>query len=137
MSHDEVEHPPDAALDDGEAEAIAQLSQALATPSRVRLLYALQDGECAVSQLAEATGLTLQATSQQLRVLRHLKLVAGRRKGRAMLYRLHDEHVANLLAEVRGHVRHVVLGLTSAPGTRGAAIASRQRALSRRRRGAA
>jgi DNA-binding transcriptional ArsR family regulator len=105
----------DAPLSDHEADSIAELTQALATPSRVRLLYALRDGELGVTELADAAGIALAAASQQLRVLRHLKLVIARREGRAVLYRLHDQHIAGLLDEVRGHVRHVILDLPSAP----------------------
>jgi DNA-binding transcriptional ArsR family regulator len=93
-----------------EAVAIAELMQALATPSRVRLLYALRDGEAGVSELAERAAVTPSAASQQLRILRHLRFVATRRDGRAVLYRLHDAHVAALLDEVRNHLDHAALG---------------------------
>jgi DNA-binding transcriptional ArsR family regulator len=93
-----------------EALAIAELMQALAAPSRVRLLYALRDGEHSVSDLADATAMTPSAASQQLRVLRHLRFVSTRRAGRATLYRLHDAHVAVLLDEVRNHLDHAALG---------------------------
>lgn len=89
-----------------EAEAIAELMHALATPSRVRLLYALRDGEAGVGELAERAGVTASAASQQLRILRHLRFVATRRNGRAIVYRLHDAHVATLLDEVRNHLDH-------------------------------
>ena len=88
-----------------EAAAIAELMHALATPSRV-LLYALRDGEAGVGELAERAGVTASAASQQLRILRHLRFVATRRDGRAILYRLHDAHVATLLDEVRNHLDH-------------------------------
>jgi DNA-binding transcriptional ArsR family regulator len=87
--------------------------QALAAPSRVRLLYALQDGEAGVGELAERAGVTASAASQQLRILRHLRFVATRREGRAVLYRLHDGHVAALLDEVRNHLDHAALGWTA------------------------
>ena len=67
----------------------------LSAPSRLRLLYALRDGEAGVGELAELAGLTPSAASQQLRILRHLRLVATRREGRSILYRLHDGHVAS------------------------------------------
>src|SRR5687767_14651412 len=92
-----------------EAEAIAELMQALAAPSRVRLLYALRDEEAGVSELAERAGVTPSAASQQLRILRHLRFVATRREGRSILYRLHDGHVAALLDEVRNHLDHAAL----------------------------
>jgi DNA-binding transcriptional ArsR family regulator len=96
-----------------EVAAIAEVVHALAAPSRVRLLYALRDGELAVGELAARTRLHPSAASQQLRVLRHLRLVATRRAGRSILYRLHDAHVASLLDEVRHHVEHARLGWTS------------------------
>lgn len=100
-------------VDEGEAVAIAELMQALATPSRVRLLYALRDGEAGVGELAARAGVTPSAASQQLRILRHLRFVATRRDGRAILYRLHDGHVAGLLDEVRNHLDHAALGWTA------------------------
>jgi ArsR family transcriptional regulator, nickel/cobalt-responsive transcriptional repressor len=100
---------------DAESVAIAELMQALAAPSRVRLLYTLRDGEAGVNALAEATGMTPSATSQQLRVLRHLRFVTTRRDGRSILYRLHDEHVAVLLDEARNHLDHAALGWTAPP----------------------
>jgi DNA-binding transcriptional ArsR family regulator len=114
MGHYDHDLDADQPLSDEEVTSIAELTQALATPSRVRLLYGLRDGEMPVTELAESAGVALSAASQQLRVLRHLKLVQARRAGRSVLYRLHDEHVASLLEEVRGHVRHVALDLPSA-----------------------
>jgi ArsR family transcriptional regulator, nickel/cobalt-responsive transcriptional repressor len=95
-------------IDEAVGDAIAQTMQALATPSRVRLLYALRDGEQSVSELALASQLAPAATSQQLRILRHLKLVVARREGQVMRYRLHDDHVGVLLDEIRNHVEHAI-----------------------------
>ena len=100
-----------------ESGVIAELMQALATPSRVRLLYALRGGEAGVSELADRAGVTPSAASQQLRVLRHLRFVATRRDGRAVLYRLHDDHIAALLDEVRNHLDHAALGWTGPAGS--------------------
>jgi DNA-binding transcriptional ArsR family regulator len=99
--------------------AIAETMQALATPSRVRLLYALRDDELSVSELAKAVGLTSAATSQQLRILRHLRLVASRRQGQSIRYRLHDEHAGALLDEIRNHVEHATRGWESPPHSKG------------------
>ena len=81
----------------------------------MRLLYALRDGEAGVGDLAELAGLTPSAASQQLRILRHLRLVATRREGRSILYRLHDGHVGVLLDEVRNHLDHAAREWTAAP----------------------
>jgi DNA-binding transcriptional ArsR family regulator len=106
-------HQAGAALKDESVSAIAETMQALTTPSRVRLLYALRDGERSVNALAEVAGITPAAASQQLRVLRHLKLVVARRSRQSMLYRLHDDHVIALLDEVRNHAEHAARGWTT------------------------
>ena len=103
------------AIDERETVALAELMQALSAPSRLRLLYALRDGEAGVGELAERTGMTPSAASQQLRILRHLRFVATRRDGRSILYRLHDGHVAVLLAEARNHLEHASRGWTEPP----------------------
>jgi DNA-binding transcriptional ArsR family regulator len=110
-------------VDDGDLLAIAESMQALSAPSRLRLLYALRDGELSVGELAERTGMTPSAASQQLRVLRHLRFVATRRDGRSIFYRLHDGHVAVLLAEARNHLEHAARGWTD-PAPRATAAAS-------------
>ena len=108
-------------VDDRELDAIAELMQALSAPSRLRLLYALRKGEAGVGELAERAGMTPSAASQQLRILRHLRFVATRRDGRAVLYRLHDDHVSVLLEEARNHLDHAALGWTGpAPRISGA-----------------
>ena len=105
------------ALDEGETTALAELMQALSAPSRLRLLYALRDGEAGVGELADRTGMRPSAASQQLRILRHLRFVATRREGRSVLYRLHDGHVAVLLDEARNHLDHAARGWTTPPAT--------------------
>jgi ArsR family transcriptional regulator, nickel/cobalt-responsive transcriptional repressor len=100
--------------EDREMLAIAEFMQALSAPSRLRLLYALRDGEAGVGEVAEMTGMTASAASQQLRILRHLRFVATRREGRSILYRLHDGHVAVLLAEARNHLEHAARGWSDA-----------------------
>jgi DNA-binding transcriptional ArsR family regulator len=52
------------------------------------------------------------AVSHQLRVLRHLGLVVGRRDGRRVLYDLHDDHVGELLEQTVGHAKHLGAGVS-------------------------
>lgn len=61
-------------------------------PSRLRMLAELLDGERTVEQLAAAGGLSMSATSHNLRILRGLRLVRTRREGRHVFYALHDRH---------------------------------------------
>jgi DNA-binding transcriptional ArsR family regulator len=111
-----AEHGGSGPLKEEEAAAIAEMVGALSNPPRVALLYALRrGGEMTVSELAEAAGITPSAASQQLRVLRHLRLVTARREGRSIFYTLHDPHVGALLDEIRHHVEHARLGWSSPP----------------------
>ena len=97
------------------ARSVAETMQALATPSRVRILSRLGAGACSVGALAEDLDMTQPAVSQQLRVLRHLGLVVGERDGRQVIYALYDEHVRSLLTEAVSHTEHLRLGLASRP----------------------
>ncbi|MBT2509502.1 winged helix-turn-helix transcriptional regulator [Streptomyces sp. ISL-98] len=94
---------------------VAATLQALATPSRLRILARLQEGPCAAGELAEAVGMEQSACSHQLRLLRNLGLVAGERRGRSIVYALYDHHVAELLDQALFHVEHLRLGLSDAP----------------------
>jgi ArsR family transcriptional regulator, nickel/cobalt-responsive transcriptional repressor len=98
------------------ARSVAETMQALATPSRVRILSRLAAGPCSVGDLAREIEMEQPAVSQQLRVLRHLGLVVGERDGRQVIYALHDEHVGALLGEAISHTEHLRLGLASSPG---------------------
>jgi ArsR family transcriptional regulator, nickel/cobalt-responsive transcriptional repressor len=97
------------------ARSVAETMQALATPSRVRILSRLGAGPCSVGELAGAVEMEQSAVSQQLRVLRHLGLVVGERDGRQVIYALHDDHVRALLTEAVSHTEHQRLGLTASP----------------------
>ncbi len=97
-------------LDAATAHEVAQTMQALATPSRVRILGQLRQSPRAVGELAEAVAMERSAVSQQLRVLRHLGLVIGERHGRNIVYALHDSHVADLLDQAVFHIEHLRLG---------------------------
>lgn len=111
MAHGGNEHDP-ADLEPEFVQAVAETMQALATPSRLRILGRLHSGACSVNELAEAVGMESSAVSHQLRVLRHLRLVVGRRDGRRIVYGLHDDHVGELLEQAIGHVEHLRLGGT-------------------------
>lgn len=116
MAHAHVRHPD--RLEPGFAGAVADTMQALAAPSRVRILGRLRSGAASVSELAGAVGMEPSAVSHQLRLLRHLGFVVGRRDGRRVVYDLHDDHVAHLLDEAIAHVEHLQLGLAGRTGER-------------------
>jgi ArsR family transcriptional regulator, nickel/cobalt-responsive transcriptional repressor len=94
----------------GVDERIASLMGALASPTRIRVLFALLEAEeLSTGELAKAVGMSASATSHQLRVLRDLGLIARRRQGRQCFYSLADNHLGVLLKESLYHVDHARL----------------------------
>jgi ArsR family transcriptional regulator, nickel/cobalt-responsive transcriptional repressor len=110
VSHGGHSDPADL-LDAGLARQVAETMQALATPSRLRILGRLYEGPASVGEISEAVGMDGSAVSHQLRILRHLGLVTGERDGRRVNYSLHDEHVGRLMEQAMSHVEHLRLGL--------------------------
>ena len=60
----------------------------LAHPNRVQIVEELRNGECDVNTLQEALGTSHSSVSQHLALLRAHRLVAERRVGRRVFYRL-------------------------------------------------
>jgi DNA-binding transcriptional ArsR family regulator len=105
---------PHTRLDADSAARVATTLQALATPSRLLILSRLREGPCAATELATEVGMEQSACSHQLRLLRNLGLVIGRRQGRSVIYDLYDNHVAELLDQAVYHIEHLRLGLSDA-----------------------
>lgn len=106
---------PPAQLDAESAATVAATLQALATPSRLRMLTRLRHGACSVGDLVEAVGMEQSAVSHQLLLLRAMGLVTGTRQGRNVVYSLYDNHVAMLLDEAVYHIEHLGLGIANDP----------------------
>ncbi len=86
---------------------VSAVFKLLGDPTRARLLYALLEaGELCVCDLAAATSTAETTVSQALRLLRASGVVAGRREGRNVYYRLSDAHVRLLLDVTREHITH-------------------------------
>ena len=75
----------------------AKLLKALANPDRLLLLCQLAEQEKSVAELGELTGVAQPSLSQQLSVLRTEKLVATRREGKSIFYRIEAPEVHAVL----------------------------------------
>lgn len=106
----EADTAPAASLDHAAAVKVAETLQALASPNRLLILTRLRQAPCTVTDLSAAVGMEQSAVSNQLRLLRALGLVSGDRAGRNIVYRLFDNHVAQLLDEAVFHIEHLRLG---------------------------
>ena|SRR5437867_7117246 len=79
---------------------LAALFGVLSDPTRLQVVYALlcaPGGELCVCDLATGLGRDDTTISHQLRVLRNQQIVAMRKVGRVVYYRLIDEHIRLLL----------------------------------------
>jgi DNA-binding transcriptional ArsR family regulator len=89
-----------------QAHLAAEGFRMLADPTRIKILWALLQGESSVSCLAELVSATPTAVSQHLAKLRLAQLVRGRREGNFIYYSAADEHVRTLLSEALFHAEH-------------------------------
>jgi DNA-binding transcriptional ArsR family regulator len=87
------------------ASDLAETFSLLGDPTRTRILHALSVDELCVSDLALLLGVSQSALSHQLRLLRDRRLVAVRREGRRLYYRLQDEHIRTLVDMGLSHAR--------------------------------
>lgn len=89
--------------------------QALADPTRAKILYALVRRPQCVRDLAILTGVSESAISHQLRLLRERHLVRPRRRGNVVYYTVDGHHVTALFREAEYHADHVQRGLPDHP----------------------
>lgn len=82
------------------AEASALL-KVLANPNRLSLVCFLMEEEASVATLELALGIRQPTLSQQLGALRDAGLVAARRRGKSIFYRVEDGRAAGLVQALR------------------------------------
>lgn len=85
---------------------LADLFSTLSDASRVRIISALLEAEMSVGALAERLQMSESAVSHQLRGLRHMRIIRGRKQGRQVFYFLEDNHVEQLFRMGLDHVEH-------------------------------
>lgn len=73
--------------------------------TRIQLLWALEEEELCVGDLAALLNMTKSAVSHQLKILRSAKLVKAEKRGKNVFYALSDHHVRTVLEMGLEHVR--------------------------------
>ena len=81
-------------------ESVAELFSVLSTPIRLRIISAVCNGEKNVSELLAQIDTTQPNMSQHLSMLYRSGVLAKRREGTQMYYRLQSERVATLCRAV-------------------------------------
>ena len=92
----------------------ARITAALATPSRLKLLDRLCQGEQTVEQLAAAAGLSVSNASRHLRLLAECRLASVRREPPYVYYQVADEAVVRFWFSLRDLARKQLMELDRA-----------------------
>ena len=79
----------------------ARVGKAMSNGNRLELLEFIAQGERSVEDLARVAGLTVANTSQHLQQLRQAGLVACRKDGLKVYYRISDDDVLELFGALR------------------------------------
>jgi DNA-binding transcriptional ArsR family regulator len=103
--------PRDHRLDDDHVGLVVEVFRMLADPTRIRVLWALVDGQSSVNELAEHVGKPAPSVSQHLAKLRMARLVRTRRDGTTIFYSLENEHVRQLVSDAVFNAEHANPGV--------------------------
>ncbi|MDY6323104.1 MAG: metalloregulator ArsR/SmtB family transcription factor [Succinivibrio sp.] len=105
LSCEELEQLNSKMLPQDDVEMISEFFKALADPTRISIVDALEHHEwLCVSDLASLLGLTKSAVSHQLTNMRLNKLVRVKRDGKRVFYALNDLHVEKVFAMAVTHI---------------------------------
>ena len=83
---------------------LSELFKMLGDSTRVKILYALSQGEMCVCDIVELLDVTQSAVSHQLRLLKQARLVKYRREGKSAIYSISDDHVYTILSMGIEHI---------------------------------
>lgn len=84
---------------------LAELFKVYGDSTRVRILWALDESEMCVCDIAVLLNMTQSAISHQLRVLKRARLVKSRREGKVVYYSLDDDHVKSIFEQGLNHIK--------------------------------
>jgi DNA-binding transcriptional ArsR family regulator len=83
---------------------LAELFKVFGDSTRIKILWALDESEMCVCDIAALLNMTQSAISHQLRVLKQAKLVKNRREGKVVYYSLDDDHVKQIFKQGLTHI---------------------------------
>ena len=90
---------------DNELFDLSDFFKVLGDSTRSKIIWALDEHEMCVCDLAVLLNMTKSAISHQLRALREANLVINRREGKNVFYSLADDHVRQIFKKGLEHIR--------------------------------
>lgn len=83
---------------------LAELFKVFGDSTRIKILWALNEAEMCVCDIAYLLNMTQSAISHQLRVLKQASLVKNRKEGKVVYYSLDDDHVKRIFDQGLIHI---------------------------------
>ena len=84
---------------------LSDFFKVLGDSTRMRIIWALDESEMCVCDIAVLLNMTKSAISHQLRALRNANLVKFRREGKTVFYSLKDKHVRDIYEIGMEHIK--------------------------------
>lgn len=85
---------------------LAEFFKILGDSTRVKILYALDQNEMCVCDIANVLGMSKSSISHQLGTLRKCGIVKSKKVGKEVFYALDDEHVKEVFEVGFEHIEH-------------------------------
>ena len=84
---------------------LSDFFKVLGDSTRAKIMWALDESEMCVCDLAVLLNMTKSAISHQLKALKAANLVKYRKEGRVVFYSLTDDHVKEIFEKGLEHIR--------------------------------
>ena len=92
--------------DDDLFNKLAEFFNILGDTTRAKILFALDQNEMCVCDIANVLGMSKSSISHQLGTLRRMGIVKCRKSGKEVFYMLDDEHVQKVFEIGAEHIEH-------------------------------
>lgn len=85
---------------------LADFFKMIGDPTRIKILFALDEGEMCVCDIANVLKMSKSSISHQLAILRKKQIVKSNKVGKEVYYALDDEHVKKVFDIGVEHITH-------------------------------
>ncbi len=89
---------------DGNVQVLADTFRLLGDANRLRIILTCLEGECAVGDISEKTGISQPLVSHHLRLLKAMRLMKSEKQGKQVFYSLTDDHIRCVLDDMVHHI---------------------------------
>ncbi len=94
---------------DLELKKLSELFKIIGDQTRIKILWALDNHEMCVCDIANVLNMTKSSISHQLSILKSIDIVKYRKEGKEVYYMLDDEHINKLYEIGIEHINHKIM----------------------------